>query len=88
MKLGRLTGEKVNFCTPFKSPRTIIMYLLGLALVLYIIFTELSNLGMQKAWSISLILQDEFDYDFKEVIPLHAANWFWQVEIFEHIRIQ
>ena len=45
MKLGRLEGEKVNFMTPFKSPRTLILYFLGLALMIYIIISEGRSLG-------------------------------------------
>ena len=48
MKLGRLEGEKVNFMTPFKSPRTLIISFLGLALMIYIIIIESRKLGEQK----------------------------------------
>lgn len=45
MKLGRLRGEKVNFLTPFKSPNTIIGYIFLISVTLYIVLTEVSNLG-------------------------------------------
>lgn len=44
MKLGRLQGEKVDFMTPFKSPRTMVLSLLLFTLALYILITELNNL--------------------------------------------
>ena len=40
MKLGRLKGEKVDFLTFFKSPKTLVFSILGLSLGIYLIFTE------------------------------------------------
>ena len=45
MKLGRLKGEKVDFTTPFRSPRTLLLGGLGFAIALFIIISEISNLG-------------------------------------------
>ena len=39
-KLGRLKGEKVDFSTPFKSPRTLVLYIMLLVLMIYIIVSE------------------------------------------------
>ena len=55
MKLGRLKGEKVNFLTPFKSPRTVMVYLLLFAISLYIVINEGKNLGVEKSQTNSLI---------------------------------
>lgn len=44
-KLGRLRGEKVNFLTPFKSFRYMLLLLIGLSVTLYILITEISTLG-------------------------------------------
>ena len=55
VKLGRLRGEKVDFCTPLKSPRIMIMYLLLVSVTIYIIVTEASNFGKLKSQTISLI---------------------------------
>lgn len=44
MKLGRLKGEKVNFCTPFKSPRGMVLTLLMVALGLGIVINEFAHL--------------------------------------------
>ena len=45
MKLGRLKGEKVTFCTFLTSPRSLIMTVLGLTIASYLILTEVDNLG-------------------------------------------
>ena len=45
MKLGRLKGEKVDFCTFMKSPKSVGMSLLGIALATYIVIMEVGNLG-------------------------------------------
>lgn len=49
MKLGRLRGEPVNFCTMFKSPRTMIISILGLALAIFLIITEVDKLNLPKS---------------------------------------
>ena len=43
-KLGRLKGEKVNFCTKFKSPRTLIVSLVGIILGVLLLYNELKLL--------------------------------------------
>lgn len=43
MKLGRLKGEKVDFCTPFKSPRTLVMTLIMIAIGGVILISELNH---------------------------------------------
>ena len=86
MKLGRLKGDKVDFCTFFKSPQTILLWFVAMVVSIYIIVNEGSNLGLQKAQTVSLVLSDYYSYDFKDVLTLHAANWFWQSEIWDHIR--
>lgn len=48
-KLGRLKGEKVTFFTPFKSPRTVMIYVLIFALCVIIIINEGGKLGLQKS---------------------------------------
>lgn len=58
MKLGRLKGEKVNFCTPFKSPRTMIISTLLLIVSAFILIGELEHLYTQKSQTISLV-QDQ-----------------------------
>lgn len=58
MKLGRLRGEKVNFCTPFKSPRTLLLGLAGLILAIVIIVIEVEKIGKQKSQTVSLVQQD------------------------------
>ena len=40
-KLGRIKGEKVNFCTKFSSPRTLMISLLGLTLGIFLLYNEL-----------------------------------------------
>lgn len=55
MKLGRLKGEKVDFCTPFKSPRTAAISLLGAIFAIYIVLTEIQYLGTQKSQTLSMI---------------------------------
>lgn len=55
MKLGRLRGEPVNFCTMFTSPRTLILSLLGLGIGIYIVITEAERLNLPMAQTISLI---------------------------------
>ena len=86
MKLGRLKGEKVNFFTFLKSPRSVVMSILGLALAIYIIINEGSKLGKEKSQTITLEPSQEYYYDFSDVIPLHGANWFFQNQIWDHIR--
>ena len=44
-KLGRIKGEKVNFCTKFSSPRTLTMSLLGIILGIYLLYNELQLLN-------------------------------------------
>ena len=86
MKLGRLKGEKVDFCTPFKSPRILFIGLLGLGIGLYIVLTEIYNLGQEKSQTISLVQDEDFSYHFSDAIALHAGNW-WNVDrAFNHIR--
>lgn len=53
-KLGRLKGEKVNFCTKFSSPRTLGISIAGLIVGLYLLITELNKLHTQKAQTIHL----------------------------------
>lgn len=86
MKLGRLKGEKVDFSTPFRSPRTLIIGFLGVGIGLYIILSEISNLGLEKSQTISLIQDEDFSYHFSDAIALHAGNWFYVDRCFEHIR--
>ena len=86
MKLGRLKGEKVNFCTPFKSPRTMVISILLMALGLVILITELNNLYTQKSSTISLIQVEEYTYNYRDALALHSGNWFYVDEIFKHIR--
>ena len=85
-KLGRLRGEKVNFLTPIKSPSSVIIFLLIASLTIYIIVKEGSNLGKQKSQTISLVQSQEFYYDYRDVLTLHSANWFYQDQIWDHIR--
>ena len=44
-KLGRLKGEKVDFYTPFKCFRKMILMLILLSVTIYILVTEISKLG-------------------------------------------
>ena len=48
-KLGRLKGERVNFCTNFKSPRSVAMSVIGLALGSFLILTEVTKLNLPKS---------------------------------------
>lgn len=40
-RLGRMKGEKVNFCTKFSSPRTLMISLLAFGVGLFLLITEL-----------------------------------------------
>ena len=46
MKLGRLRGEKVDFCTFFKSPHTLMLSSLTVGIATFVIVTHLKTLGM------------------------------------------
>ena len=87
-KLRRLTGEKVNFCTPFKSFKSVILFAIGLAITIYIIVTEVSKLGAQSAQTVSFVRSDYYEYHYSDAIPLHSANWFYFEEVVQHIRNQ
>lgn len=86
MKLNRLQGEKVTFATPFKSPRTIIMTLLGLSIGSFLIITEAAKLNKPKSQTISLVEDMEFSYHFTDAIALRSGNWFYVDRVFDHIR--
>ena len=85
-KLYRLQGEKVNFCTPFKSIKSVILYVLVAVLSIYILFTEISRLGSQKSQIISFIRSDYYEYHYSNAIPLHSVNWFYTSDLIKHIR--
>ena len=87
-KLGRLVGEKVNFLTPFKSTKFVIIFGLGMLITIYILVTEISRVGNQKSQTISFVRNDYYEYHFSEAIPLLSCNWFYVDEIFTHIRNQ
>lgn len=87
MKLGRLRGEPVNFCTMFTSPRTLILSLAGLILGIYIVISEAKQLRKMKSQTISLEEDQEFAYDFQDSLALHAGNWFYVDKVFTHIRM-
>ena len=59
-KLGRLVGEKVNFLTPFKSTKFVIIFGLGMFITIYILVTEISRLGNQKSQTISFVRSDYY----------------------------
>ena len=48
-KLGRLQGQPVNFCTYFKSPRSIVMSILGLAVGTALVLSEYVKLNLPKS---------------------------------------
>ena len=85
MKLGRLQGEKVDFCTFFKSPKTLVLSLVGLSVAIYLILTEAKKLDMPKSQTISLIETREYTYHFSDAIALHAGNWFYNDQVFDRI---
>ena len=81
-KLGRLKGEKVNFFTPFKSYRLLILSTVGFLIACAVIFTEFNKLGTRKSQTISLVQKDGFNYDYTDSLALHGGNWFYVNEIF------
>ena len=85
-KLLRLQGEKVNFCTPFKSIKQVIIYILVTFITIYILYTEINKLGTQKAQTISFVRSDYYSYHYSNAIPLHAINWFYFDGLVKHIR--
>ena len=85
-KLGRLKGEKVDFLTPYKSIRSVIVISLMLSVGIYILVTEISKLGTQKSQTVSFIENVSYNYNFTEAIPLHSAIWFYVDELIPHIR--
>ena len=54
-KLGRLKGQKVNYCTQFTNLQWVLMTLLGLIVAIVILASELSTLNTQKSVTISLV---------------------------------
>lgn len=54
-KLGRLKGVKVNFCTPFKNYRLLVLSILGFVIVMIVIIMEANKIGTRKSQTISLI---------------------------------
>ena len=82
MKLGRLRGEKVNFCTFIKSPKSIALTLAGIGLGIYLLITELAKLGTLKSQQITLVQDQEFNYHFSDAIALHSGNWFYVDKVF------
>ena len=86
MKLGRLRGEKVDFCTMFSSPRILIMTLLAVGIAIYLVITEAKKLNLPKSQTISLVETMEYDYDVKDSIALRSGNWFYVDRVFDHIR--
>ena len=85
-KLGRLQGETVNFCTYFKSPRSLVMTILGVSIGTFLVVTEGAKLNLPKAQTISLIEAMEYDYHFSDAIALRSGNWFYVDGVFDHIR--
>lgn len=85
-KLGRLKGEKVNFCTKFSSPRTLGISIAGLIVGLYLLITELNKLHTQKAQTIHLQRNELYKYDFSDAIALRSGNWFYVDRVFNHIQ--
>lgn len=86
MKLGRLKGEKTNFCTFCKSPRTLVLSISLMALAVSIVINELNLLYTQKSSTISLIQDQEFIYNMSDGAALHSGNWFYVDQIFDHIQ--
>ena len=86
MKLGRLKGEKVTFCTMFSSPRTLVLTLILMVLGISLIITEAQKLNKPKSQTIYLEEDIEFYYDFSDAIALRSGNWFYVDRVFDHIR--
>lgn len=53
------------------------MTIISLIVLIVIITTELSLIGTVKNESISLVQKNLFEYDYRDVIPLHAGIWFY-----------
>ena len=84
-RLGRMKGEKVNFCTKFSSPRTLILSLLGLLFGIFLLITELRKLNTQKSQTIQLRKYEYYKYNFSDAIALRSGNWFYVDHVFNHI---
>jgi len=84
-KLNRLKGEKVNFWTPFKSYKVLILSTIGFIVAVTVILMEFNKLGKEKSQTISLVQRDGFSYNYTDALALHGGNWFYVDEIFKHI---
>ena len=53
-KLGRLKGEKVNWCTPLISWKGTPILIISIIVGMIIVISEVNNLGLQKSQTIDL----------------------------------
>ena len=68
MKLGRLRGEKVDFCTKFKSIKDIIIYTLTFAFAMYFVLTEIDKLGELKSQRIDFNVNENYEFEYDNAL--------------------
>ena len=54
--------------------------------MVYIILSEVDNLGRQKSQTIDLKQQESYEYDIEKAMPLIGATWFFVDEVFAKAR--
>ena len=85
-KLDRLKGKKVNWCTPILSWKTTPLLIIGIIAGLYIIITEVNNLGKQKSQTIDLKQDEAYSYEIVNAMPLIGTTWYFLNEVIPKAR--
>ena len=85
-KLARLNGAKTSYLDKFKNKKWLIKNIIGLTIVLYVILGSLSKLGQIKQQKVELTEREHFNHKAKDILTLHAVNYFDIDQMLNHVQ--
>jgi hypothetical protein len=65
-KLARIRGKSPGWCDKCQSIRLIVVYLLFIAIILYVLINEGTKIGTEKKMEIDLESDNEYKYNITE----------------------
>jgi len=82
-KLPRLFGAEPSYWDKYKSPRSVIMSLIGLVVGTYVILSQVLKYGKLKTQETSLRVANQYTFNISEQFGIVGITYFYVDELIE-----